>query len=289
MRHATWQRLEASPFWFDLYEAYRRLPAALRAPLRLVLMPQWYLAAYVVRAAARNRVVAGPFRGMKLRLSGVSSRHLLGYILGSQELELREPIARIVARGYRTIVNVGAADGYYAVGLALRSPSSSVMAFEALPELHPLIRKSARLNGVSDRLALFGRCDAANLAATLQNAPGPRLVLIDIEGGEVALLDPGSVPELRHADILVETHDAFAPHATETLIERFLGTHRVECYTAMPRILADFPAGFLAALPRWFPRLAVDLMDERRTGVQRWLFLTAMDVAGGGGGGAGSR
>ena len=52
-------------------------------------------------------------------------------------------------------------------------------------------------------------------------------------------------------------------------------THNVECYTAQPRILADFPPNFLRVLPAWFPRLTVDLMDERRTGVQRWLFLSA--------------
>src|SRR5947207_9293501 len=46
-------------------------------------------------------------------------------------------------------------------------------------------------------------------------------------------------------------------------------------YTAQARTLSDFPADFLPTFRRWFPRLAVDLMDERRPGVQRWLFLTA--------------
>jgi hypothetical protein len=27
-------------------------------------------------------------------------------------------------------------------------------------------------------------------------------------------------------------------------------------------------------LPRFFPRMTVDLMDERRAGVQQWLYLT---------------
>lgn len=279
MRHVTWLKLEASPFWLDLYRSYRRLPEAVRAPLRVLAMPQWYLAAYLVRAAAGNRVVAGPFRGMRIRLSGLSSRHLLGYVLGSQELELREAVERIVERDYGTILNIGAADGYYAVGLAFRLPSARVEAFEAIPELHPLIEHSARLNGVSDRIALRGSCDLDALRASLDGVAGPALVVMDIEGGEVDLLDPQRVPGLRQADILVETHDAFVDNATETLIERFWQTHNVECYTAQPRIVADFPADFLPALPRHCPGLAVDLMDERRTGVQRWLFLTAKEAA----------
>jgi hypothetical protein len=257
-----------------MYRHWRRLPEAVRAPFRIVLVPHWYLAAFVVRAAARDRVVSGPLRGMRIRLSGLSGRHLLGYILGSQELELRSVICRILERGYGTVLNIGAADGYYAVGLALQSPSTRVEAFEALPELHPVIAKSARLNGVSDRVAVRGACDAAALQASLQKAGAPALVVMDIEGGEVELLDPHSVPELLNTDILVETHDAFVPNATDTLISRFWDTHNVECYTAQPRILLDFPDDFLRPLRRWFPSLAVDLMDERRTGIQRWLFLT---------------
>lgn len=279
MRHATWLRVEASPFWHDLYRQYRRLPPAVRMPLRVLATPQWHLAAYLVRAASRNRVVAGPFRGMRLRLSDLSRRHLLGYILGSQELELREAIERIVERRYGTIVNVGAADGYYSVGLALRSPSSRVEAFEAVPELHRVIERSARLNGVSDRLVVLGACDRDALRASLKRAGTLALVVMDIEGGERDLLDPQAAPELAHADVLVETHDAFVGNITDTLIERFWQSHNVECYTAQPRILADFPPGFLSVLPRWFPSLAVDLMDERRTGVQRWLYLTAKENA----------
>jgi len=275
MRHATWLRLEASPLWRSVYQLYRRLPDWLRAPLRNLLMPHWHMSAFLIRTAARRRVVAGPFRGMRIQLSSLSSRHLLGYILGSQELELREVIERIVKHGYRTIINVGAADGYYAVGLALRSPSSAVEAFETLREFHPLVQQSARLNGVSDRIALHGTCEPNTLRQTLERVTKPVLVLMDIEGGEVGLLDPRSIPQLRDADILVETHDAFVAQATDTLINRFWETHSVECYSAQPRIHADFPAHFLPAFRRWFPRLAVDLMDERRPGIQRWLFLTA--------------
>jgi hypothetical protein len=280
MRHATWLRLEASPFWHELYRQWRRLPDGVRAPLRVLLVPHWHFAAFMVRAAARNRVVAGPFRGMKIRLSGLSSRHLLGYILGSQELELRDVVNRIIGRGYGTILNIGAADGYYAVGFALRLPSTQVEAFEALPELHPLIEKSAQLNGVSDRVALRGKCDPDGLRIGLQGATAPTLVLMDVEGAEMHLLDPLSVPELRHSDILVETHDGFIPHVTDTLIERFIETHHIECYTAQPRILADFPADFLPRFRQWFPGLAVELMNERRAGIQRWLFLSPKDAHG---------
>jgi hypothetical protein len=279
MRHATWLRIESSPFWHRLYRRYRLLPDSLRRPLRALMMPRWQFAAFIVRHAAGHRAVAGPFRGMRIELSPLSSRHLLGYILGSQELELRDAISRIVARGYRTILNVGAADGYYAVGLAMRSPQARVEAFEALPELHPLITRTSTANGVACRVSIGGTCTRALLRARLAASETPVLVLMDIEGGEVELLDPLKTPELAHADILVETHDAFVANATATLIRRFRDTHDVSCYAARPRVLADFPADFLPGLKRWFPQLAVELMNERRTGLQRWLLLTAKPAA----------
>jgi hypothetical protein len=279
MRHSTWLRLEASSFWYSVYRNYRRLPDGIRAPIRVLLTPQWHLAAALVRTASAGRIVAGPFQGMRMELSGLSSRHLLCYLLGSAEIELRDVLGRITDRGYRTILNIGAADGYYAVGLAVRSPRTRVEAFEALPAFHPIIERSARANGVQDRIALQGACDAPALRHHLQMEVGPSLVLMDIEGGEAELLDPLAVPQLWQADILVETHDAFVPHVTETLIERFQPTHHIERYTARPRLPNDFPPDFLPKLKRRFPRLAVELMDERRTGLQQWLFLTAKDGA----------
>lgn len=278
MRHATWLKIESSPFWYSAYRRYRLLPDSVRQPLRVVAMPRWQLAAFLVRQVSRRRAVAGPFQGMRIELSPLSGRHLLGYILGSQELELREAIEAIVTREYRTILNVGAADGYYSVGLAVRAPQAQIDAFEALPEFHPVIARTAAANGVADRIAIHGSCTAALLGARLADAEGPVLVLMDIEGGEVDLLDLEMTPELARADILVETHDAFVADATKTLARRFQDTHDVTCYTARARELGDFPPDFLPSLKRWFPDLAVELMNERRTGLQRWLLMTARGV-----------
>lgn len=275
MRHATWLRLEASPLWHGIYRSYRRLPGWLRTPMRYLLTPRWQIAAWLVRAATRDRVVQGPFCGMRMVLSPLSARHTLGYLLGTQELELRDVLDRVIKRNYGTILNIGAADGYYAIGLALRSAESRIEAFEMLPELHPLITLSAEANGVAARVRISGKCAPYDLQERLCAASPSQLVLMDVEGMEVELLDPVAVPALQHADILVETHDPFVPGCTETLIERFRQTHDIESYTSRPRILSDFPRNFLPPLPSWFPRLAVDLMDERRPGTQCWLFLTA--------------
>jgi hypothetical protein len=275
IRHATWTRLEASPLWRHIYRPYRNLPEPLRVPIRVLLTPKWHLGSYLVRLAARRRVVGGPFRGMVLDLPLAWQRHLLSYFLGSQELELRPAIEAIIGRGYQTILNVGAAHGYYAVGLARLTPRSRVEAFEMRADLHPVLRRMAQLNGVSDRITVRGTCDLEQLDRSLSITSAPALVFMDIEGGELELLDPRAVPRLCFADVLVETHDSFIPGCTETLIDRFQSTHHIERFTARPRVPTDFPELFLPGFRRYFSRLAVELMDERRIGQQQWLYLTA--------------
>ncbi len=41
-------------------------------------------------------VLSGPFAGTKLYLSPLSGRHLLGYLLGTQEIELHGAVEEIV-------------------------------------------------------------------------------------------------------------------------------------------------------------------------------------------------
>lgn len=275
MRHASWTAIESSPLAMGLYRAYRRLPERVRAPARWLAMPRWQLACRIVRTAAGNRVLSGPFAGMQLNLAPVSSRNLLSYLLGTQELELADVIERIIARAYPSIINIGVADGYYAIGLALRISTTRVVGFEALPEHHAPVMRAAQANGVAERIRVDGLCTPAELVRELKLTTPPTLVLADIEGGEIELLDPAVVEALAGVDALVETHDGLRPGCTRTLIERFAETHDIERITARPRTFADFPRERLPLLARLIPETAVELMNERRTGVQEWLYMTA--------------
>ena len=276
MQHATWNAIESSSVAMSVYRSYRRLmPSSARALLRWLAMPRWNAATALVRHRAADTVLSGPFMGMHLSLTPVSSRNLLGYLLGTQEIELHDVVRRVIARGYPRIINVGAADGYYAIGLLRQMPRTKVTAFEGALEHHAGLLRTAVLNGVAGRFTLKGFCHPDDLGAELAELPGPTLVLADIEGGELDMLDLINVPRLSYADILVETHDAFVPDCTKKLKARFSGTHNFEQIVARPRSLADFPAAIIPELSKFMPGTAVELMNERRTGTQMWLYLTA--------------
>jgi hypothetical protein len=238
-------------------------------------LPRWHFAVAWVRFASSNTVLSGPFAGTKLCLSPLSGRHLLSYLLGTQEMELHGAVEQIVSRDYATIINIGAADGYYALGLARRVPRACVLAFEADSSHHQRLKASARANGVFERIFVRGFCSERDLRAALATVAKPVLVVCDIEGGEIGLLDPGLIRALRGIDLLVETHDHYVDKCTKVLISRFASTHAVQQFSGRPRAASDFPTTALPLLGRMFPETAIELMNERRKEPQQWLLLTA--------------
>ena len=54
---------------------------------------------------------------------------------------------------------------------------------------------------------------------------GKTLVLMDIEGGEKELLDPGRYPALRKMDVIVEMHDLLDASISKTILARFAESH----------------------------------------------------------------
>jgi hypothetical protein len=204
-----------------------------------------------------GRVVAGPFAGLTY-VNSARGSSIGPKLLGTYELELRQIVEEIIARGYPLIVNIGAGEGYYAVGLAKRMPATRFICFDAEPSNQEQIKTLAKLNGVEARIDVRGFCDGAALAEALGDA-SDALIICDIEGAEVEVLRPDAVPALRRADILVEMHDIVRKGCTSAVRPRFESTHTIEVIPTRRRRIEDFPAGVDID-----PRERLTCMDEGR-------------------------
>lgn len=171
-----------------------------------------------------GRVMAGPFQGLRLRCSGVSWDYFEA--LGVHEQCLYPVLEEVIARRPGRVINVGAAFGYYALGLARRLALSKVVAYELDGSRARFIRTWARRNALGGRVEVRGMCGTKELARDLSLAPGA-FVLMDVEGAEDTLLDLALVPGLRGAEILVELHENFVPGVTARLRDRFCETHDI--------------------------------------------------------------
>ena len=165
-------------------------------------------------------VQAGPFAGMRFVYLGTSSGEL-PMVLGCFEAELHEHLETFLAHGPPIVVNIGCAEGYYAVGLARRLPRAAVYAYDTDPAALRLCAQVAQLNGVSDRIHLQTHADLA--ALDLEGA----LVVCDCEGCEYAILDPALTPGLARSNLIVELHRSSDPAQPERLLSRFRQTHEV--------------------------------------------------------------
>ena len=211
-------------------------------------------------------VLHGPFAGLRYPAATVArGHHLTAKLLGAYEQELAEIVAAQVERQSRLFVDIGSAEGYYAVGFALASPPTEVHAYEIDPVARRALRALARANRASGRVKLHGPANARRLAAyDLDGA----FVLSDCEGAELDVLDGPAIPALAGATLLVELHPHGDGDTGPPLRERFAATHTAteiapqDRDPAAHRELDDAPA-----------ELREHAVDEFRFGRTSWLLL----------------
>jgi hypothetical protein len=220
-----------------------------------------YLAAYGLQ------VRHGPFTGMSY-LPGMEtlSGDLVAKLLGAYEAELHPAIAAWVAAAPDRVIDVGSAEGYYAVGLAHAMPSTTVYAYDIDPVARSRCTDLAALNGVLDRVVIGEACTPETLAEHPETGVA---LLADCEGYERVLLDPEAAPRLRGWSILVELHEFLDPEITSLLAARFAPSHDIVVVDGVTRDGDAYEE--LATVPR---RRRATLLSENRPGAMRWMALT---------------
>lgn len=233
------------------------------------LQQQWGLAPLTARFvdAYGLTVRGGPFTGMRFTAEPTWC-NVVSKLLGCYEGELNLVWERILATRFDSVVDVGCADGYFAVGFARCQPDASVWGYDIDPACRRVTRKMAQENGVADRVKIRGRCSTRELRQILI---GRWLVLSDCEGYEATLIDPKQVPALAHATLVVELHDQWAPGVFETLLGRLTPTHQCTRIENEPRQPADYPE--LAIFP---VADANRLLREVRPPGNNWLVATPL-------------
>lgn len=228
---------------------------------------------YLVRkthTCTGGRIYQGPFKGMKYAEDSFGSC-LIPKLLGIYERELASAVEEACAASPRLIVDIGAAEGYYAVGLALRNPQARVVAFEMEEAGQKLLHKTIEMNAKQAAVEVRGKCEPADLQQLLDGAEQP-LVVCDCEGYEQVLLDPQRIPALARAQVLVELHDFLVPGLTEQITQRFSASHDVQRIWQTDRSPSDYPfkSLYLRLLPGSYRRWAV---SEWRPGRMSWLWM----------------
>jgi 23S rRNA U2552 (ribose-2'-O)-methylase RlmE/FtsJ len=223
---------------------------------------------YYLALGCPKEILAGPFVGLRYYPNSHGSM-LLPKFLGTYEKELSDTLCEMTRERPDVVVDIGSAEGYYAVGLAKLLPDARIITFDVNSVANAKLLKNARLNRVAERIDIREACTFDNLKSVLENARRP-LIISDCEGYEFELLDPTKVKGLNNADMIVEIHPDKGVNTVAHFVERFTATHKVDVVTSEKRTVSDWPSQ--APSGKMSDNEKVQAMNERPT-AQQWVVL----------------
>ena len=225
------------------------------------------------RFFADGLIQSGLFAGLRYpRATGLGGA-VYPRLLGTYENELHPALRFMLSRKPELIVDIGCAEGLYAVGLAYLLPHARVVAFDINLEARAGCRELAEINGIGNRLQISSKCTNADLIELCCEQRA--LVICDCEGFEEDLFDLGTAQALRQCDLIIELHDFIRAGVTSRIQRVFSPTHHVELIRAVvtSEKVANYSGG-----PTWdalMPEQRTALIDEHRPALMQWLVATA--------------
>ena len=211
----------------------------------------------------QGQVQSGPFKGIQLLpLTCWGDGDTASKLLGLYEDELHDYIHRVQAPDL--VINVGCAEGYYAVGLA-RKFACRTIAADSDARAQDITAQTAQANHVT--VETTGTLTAQDLQQLI-GSHARVFVFMDCEGAEQALLDLDLVPGLKNATVLVESHDCLVTDITNTLVKRFENTHDCEVIRAQGKNPWQFPM-----LDKYWDLEKLILVNECRPETAIWIWM----------------
>jgi hypothetical protein len=242
-----------------------------------VLRPVELATARYIRTAG-GRIQDGLFRGMKYGSEAHCSQ-LAPKLAGSYEREIIPALQRMLAARPDVFIDIGAAEGYYAVGAAFARWAPRIVAFEVEPTARAALSALMALNQLApDRIELRGICTAEDFNRLLADCARPA-VLMDIEGYELFLLDPLRVQHLDRCHLLLEHHDFVIAGLRDEICRRMEPTHELTFIEQSPRTAAELVTTdpLLRLVPAGIRRRV--LSEQRPFSRHGWILMTPRPAA----------
>lgn len=155
---------------------------------------------------ANGIVDRGPFKGMHLGEEiHWGKADVAAKIYGLYESEVLDIIKD---KTFDSLVNLGAADGYYPIGMLMKKMIDHAYCFEENPLGTKYINENAKLNHLDGGISMYGRADSQFHNQLPKGiAGGNNLLLCDIEGGEFDLFTDEVISAFKQSTFIIEIHD----------------------------------------------------------------------------------
>lgn len=211
----------------------------------------------------------GLFRGMKYPAFYSHGSSMFAKLLGTYESELYKEFEELLKTDYSEIIDIGCAEGYYAVGLARKKPRAKIYAYDISESAINACREMAKLNGVEGQFVFNNFCSEETLANFKFHGKG--LIICDCEGYELELFTPRAVKGLVNCDLVIELHDLYTEKITPFIENAFRQTHTVKLVNSENTFKKFEKAG----LRHRFTDNEIQEFFAERNGIMQWAIITS--------------
>jgi 23S rRNA U2552 (ribose-2'-O)-methylase RlmE/FtsJ len=218
-----------------------------------------------------DTVVDGPFIGLKYPFLTALHSTLFPKLLGCYEFELHEVLSKVFKKTYHSILDIGCAEGYYAVGFAKRFQDTLIHAADINPVARVKTKLMASANGVSnmDKFRILDEVTPDFLLSL--NPKQKHLIFSDCEGYESSLFSNEVIVHLSKSDFIVEMHDFVSPGISDLLKKRFEPTHSIQLIKSIDDVFRyrEIQHPEVLKIPI---QDQIKILAEKRPSQMKWIF-----------------
>jgi len=216
----------------------------------------------------------GPLKGFKLDDDpSWGPGDLASKLFGLYEQEVLKLLTELRGK-HQILINLGAGDGYYGVGLVTAGIFERSICFEAAEKGRDAVKRTAQKNGVTEKVTILGAAgaDFQAVIAKLGLKASDCLILCDVESAEFSIFSNQCLASLQGAHIIIELHGYMLTNGNvleQSLISNSQQLFQTSIVRTSTRDLSSIPE--LEALndsDRWL------ICSEGRPKLMSWLILT---------------
>lgn len=157
----------------------------------------------------KNTVICGPYQGIYFSKNNHWGIGDLGAkIIGTYELEVQEKLLSIISQfKLENFIDIGAAEGYHAVGIGKKSNIKQIILYEVDPKGREILRENIKKNNLKQEILIEKQANIDTFKYLNSKIDLARSIfLIDIEGYEVELFEENIYKLLKNSYLIIENH-----------------------------------------------------------------------------------
>ena len=159
---------------------------------------------------SKGKVMYGPLKGLRLDKAFMNwSRVDLGSILlGFYEQEVIEELVKI-SKYRKVFIDVGAADGIFAVGVLAANIYDQSICFEIDDQSKRNILNLAKKNNLDNKITIYDEASVSKMQSINSINWNDVCLLIDIEGDEFNFITSEMIQTIKGSSLIIEIHDRY--------------------------------------------------------------------------------